>query len=93
MKKVFDLSEYKKDKVAMYCDTKEKAKIFCIFLYINNMKLKNGNDYNEKDLDAFWNNFNSKICYDFNNGFRGTLKFFNYENYKILNFDDFVWLY
>ena len=86
-KPIFKLEDYP-GKVAMHCNTAEKADIFCWFLHYAGRKWFNGEKYAE---NTEWDIIEDNTCYDFNRGFACSYNFYKRENYKMLEFDDFKW--
>lgn len=83
----FQLEDYLGN-YAMHCNTKEKAKIFCDFLYDAGRTWHSGRSYKEK---IFWESYKKDTAYLFNEGLSRYVKDVKNAGYQILEFDNFNW--
>lgn len=86
--KKFNISDYVDEDVAMHCDTKEKARIFCEYLHRLGLTWASGMSY-LKETD--WSDRKKNTCYSFNEGQHSSVCWYVINGYDILEFDDFDW--
>lgn len=86
-KKIFNIEDYIGEKVAMHCDTEEKAKVFCNYLDKLGKFWRSGYRYSEYTL---WEHYGTNTCYNFVRGTHFDLSYFQRSDYMILEFDDFI---
>lgn len=82
----FNIEDYKGNYV-MHCKTEEEAKDFCRYLDNIGRKWHGGDSYVEF---TEWNEYEEKTCYDFNDGYYASISYYIIDNYKILEWGDFM---
>ena len=82
----FNIEDYKGNYV-MHCKTEEEVKDFCG--YLDNIGRKwHGGDSSVEFTE--WNEYEEKTCYDFNDGYYAPISYYIINNYKILEWSDFM---
>lgn len=77
-----------KDKeCVVQCTTFEKAKLLMIIASNRGLKWKNGETYLD-GAESIYNNHGPMTCYDFFEGQYGSVKYYQYEKKKIVDFKD-----
>lgn len=83
----FDINNYE-GKYAMHCKTEEEAREFCNYLHSIGRKWCNHVSYaDESNYDVY----KEDITYDFNDGSYCSKRYFDNNNYIVLEFSDFNW--
>ena len=82
----FNIEDYKGNYV-MHCKTEEEAEDFCRYLDNIGRKWHGGDSYVEF---TEWNEYEEKTCYDFNDGYYAPISYYIINNYKILEWGDFM---
>ena len=86
MSKKFNLDDYK-GKYVMHCKTEEEAKDFCRVLHEAGRTWRTGGSYAK---NTFFEDYQERTYYDFNNGGYCSNKWAIKYNYKILEWSDFM---
>lgn len=82
----FDINNYK-GAYAMHCKTEKEAKEFCDYLHSIGKTWHDGDSYQSNTL---WYVSKKHTCYEFNNGYRGSVLTYINRNYTILEWSDFT---
>ena len=82
----FDINDYK-GKYAMHCKTEEEAKEFCDYLHNIGKTWHDGDSYQSNTL---WYVSKKHTCYEFNDGYRGSVMNYIDRNFTILEWSDFT---
>lgn len=84
----FNINDYK-GKYVMRCKTEEEAKDFCRVLHEVGRTWLAGGSYLEENY--WWDCCSDNtICYNFNEGMRGSTKYYSSGGYTILEWSDFM---
>lgn len=86
--KKFNISDYVDEDVAMHCDTKEKARIFCEYLHRLGLTWASGTSYLKH---TGWSKYKNNTCYNFKKCQYSSICWYIDNGYGILEFDDFDW--
>lgn len=82
---MFNIDDYK-GKYVMHCKTEEEAKDFCNFLHSQGREWYTGESYFN---ETYWNDYEESTCYEFNEGFYCSKRYFKEKGYTILEMEDF----
>lgn len=84
----FNINDYK-GKYVMHCKTEEEAKDFCRVLHEAGQTWIAGGSYLEENY--WWDRCSDNtLCYNFNEGMRGSTKYYISGGYTILEWSDFM---
>ena len=84
----FNLDDYTQEDVVMHCPDEDSADIFTEYLHEHGRKWNNGDTYLN---NAHYETMTDRTCYAFNTGMYSRRKYYEENNYLILNFYDFEW--
>ena len=82
----FNINDYEGD-YAMHCKTEEEAKSFCEYLHKCGLKWSSGDSYFDK---TNWEHYKANTVYDFNDDTFCDIRYFQRNNYIILEWEDFM---
>ena len=82
----FDIDKYKGN-FGMHCKTEEEAKSFCKYLHSLGRTWLSGTSYK---TDTLWKRYLSRTVYDFNENTFANMDWFKFNNYTILEWEDFM---
>lgn len=88
MSSKFNINDYLDKKVAVHCDTEEKARIFRTCLAQHGLSWCSGVSYLSK---SNWCEYKEHTCYNFHDGSYAYTDWYRERHYLILEFDDFNW--